>query len=91
MKPKVLVTRQVFDEVLAFLGEELEVESNQEDRPLPPEELRARLADKEGVMCALTDRIDAALVAACPRLKAVCWTRPPPTWSGRSCSPPPAG
>src|SRR5690606_31282843 len=36
------------------------------------EELRARLADKEGVMCALTDRIDAALVAACPRLKAVC-------------------
>jgi lactate dehydrogenase-like 2-hydroxyacid dehydrogenase len=71
MKPRILVTREVFDEVLAFLASELEVESNQQDRVLAPEELRARLQDKDGVMCALTDRIDAALIAACPRLKVV--------------------
>ncbi len=72
MKPKVLVTREVFDEVLAFLGQDLEVEANQEDRPLSPRALRDRLADKDGVMCALTDRIDADLIGGCPCLRAVC-------------------
>ena len=72
MKPKILLTREVFDEVLAYLDNELEVEANQEDRILSPQELRRRLADKDGVMCALTDRVDAELIAACPRLKAVC-------------------
>ena len=72
MKPKILVTREIFDEVLDFLGQHLDVESNQSDIALTPEQLRERLADKDGVMCALTDRIDAALVNGCPRLKAVC-------------------
>ncbi len=72
MKPKVLVTREVFDEVLDYLGQHLDVESNQQDVPFEPAALAARLADKAGVMCALTDRIDAALLAACPSLRAVC-------------------
>jgi gluconate 2-dehydrogenase len=71
MKPKILVTREVFEEVLDFLRQHLEVEANQQDVALTPEVLSARLRDKDGVMCALTDRIDAALIAACPRLKAV--------------------
>ena len=33
MKPKVLVTRGVFDEVLTFLDGSLDVESNQNDVP----------------------------------------------------------
>ena len=72
MKPKVLVTREVFDEALTYLGERLDVEANQSDVPFEPAGLRARLRDKQGVMCALTDRIDADLVAASPSLKAVC-------------------
>ena len=71
MKPKLLVTREVFDEVLDFLRTELSVEANQDDRPLLPAELGARLADKDGLMCALTDRVDAALIERCPRLKVV--------------------
>ena len=71
MKPKVLVTREVFDETLAFLAQHCEVESNQEDRALDPEALARRLADKDGVMCALTDRIDDKLLARCPKLKVV--------------------
>jgi gluconate 2-dehydrogenase len=71
MKPKVLVTREVFDEVLTFLGASLDVEANQEDVPLNPQTLRTLLADKDGVMCALTDRIEPELIAACPKLKAV--------------------
>jgi len=71
MKPRVLVTREVFDETLAFLAQHCEVESNQEDRAFEPGALAYRLADKDGAMCALTDRIDDKLLARCPKLKAV--------------------
>jgi lactate dehydrogenase-like 2-hydroxyacid dehydrogenase len=72
LKPKVLVTREVFDEVLAYLSEHCDVEANQSDRPFDPATLATKLRGKAGVVCCLTDRIDAALLAACPDLKAVC-------------------
>jgi gluconate 2-dehydrogenase len=71
MKPKVLVTREVFDETLGFLGQHCEVESNQQDVALAPEALAQKLADRDGLMCALTDRVDAKLIERCPQLKAV--------------------
>jgi lactate dehydrogenase-like 2-hydroxyacid dehydrogenase len=71
MKAKILVTREVFDETLAYLAQHCEVDANQEDRPYDPATLAQRLADKDGVMCSLTDRIDAALITASPRLRAV--------------------
>ena len=71
---KILITREEFDETVAELERHFEVESNQSDRPLPPDELIARLQDKDGVQTASSDRIDAALLARCPKLKAVCNT-----------------
>jgi gluconate 2-dehydrogenase len=71
MKSKVLVTREVFDETLAYLAQHCDVDSNQEDRALDAEGLAKRLVDKDGVMCALTDCIDEKLLARCPKLKAV--------------------
>jgi len=71
MKQRILVTREVFDETLAFLAQYCVVESNQEDRAFDPEALARRLEDKDGVICALTDRIDDKLLARCPKLKAV--------------------
>ncbi len=71
MKPKVLVTREVFDETLEYLGAHCEVESNQKDVPFEPAELARRLADKEGLACCLTDRVDATLLAGAPQLKVV--------------------
>ena len=71
MKPKILVTREVFDETLAYLAVHCEVESNQSDEPFDPVALAQRLQDKDGVVCCLTDRIDAALLKASPRLKVV--------------------
>ena len=71
MKPKILVTREVFDETLAFLAEHCEVESNQADQPFDPATLAQHLHDKDGVVCCLTDRIDDALLAKSPRLKVV--------------------
>ena len=69
MKPKILVTREVFDETLEYLAQHCEVESNQADMPLDPETLAQRLQDKQGLMCFLTDRIDDKLLARCRRLK----------------------
>ena len=50
MKPKILVTREVFDETLAYLAETCEVESNQGDQPLDPAALAQKLKDKDGVI-----------------------------------------
>ena len=70
-KPRVLVTREVFDETLDYLRAHCEVIDNQKDVPYAPEALAAALADCEGLMCALTDKVDAALLARAPRLRAV--------------------
>ena len=71
MKPKILVTREVFDETLEYLAGHCEVDSNQKDVPLEPGELGRRLAEKQGLVCCLTDRVDAKLLAASPQLKVV--------------------
>ena len=68
MKPKILVTREVFDETIAYLREHCEVEANQAVAPLDPASLRQKMADRHGIMCALTDRVDAELLAECVRL-----------------------
>jgi glyoxylate reductase len=39
--------------------------------PPAPADLRARARDAEGLLCLLTDRVDAELLDACPRLRAV--------------------
>ena len=72
MRPKVLVTREVFQETLDHLARYFEVDSNQSDATLTPAQLAERLADKDGALTTLTERIDASLLARCPRLKVVC-------------------
>lgn len=72
MKPKVLVTREVFDDVLEYLSKYFDVESNQADTPMDAETLAASLSEKQGALITLTDRIDGILLARCPGLKAVC-------------------
>jgi len=72
MKPKILVTREVFDDVLEYLSQYFEVTSNQSDISFDSETLASKLSDKQGAMIALTDRIDTPLLARCPNLKAVC-------------------
>lgn len=72
MRSKVLITRGVFDDVLAYLARHFEVTANQGDTPFTPDGLAQALADKDGAVTTLTDRIDAALLAHAPKLKAVC-------------------
>ncbi|GAB4512764.1 MAG: D-glycerate dehydrogenase [Sulfuricaulis sp.] len=71
-QPRVLITREIFPETLDYLARHFEVESNPSDTPFTPAQLAERLADKDGALITLTERIDAALLARCPKLKAVC-------------------
>jgi gluconate 2-dehydrogenase len=70
-KPRILVTRRIFPEVVESLRERFEVATNDDDTPWPPEELARRLAGCRGVLPTIMDRIDEALLARCPDLKAV--------------------
>ena len=72
MKPKILVAREVFPEVLERLRQHFEVDDNQADVVLGVEGLKARLADKVGALTAATDPVAAEVIAAAPALKAVC-------------------
>lgn len=68
-KPKILIARAVFPEVIARLEQYFEVESNQADQTWSKAELAARLRDKAGAFTTGGDRIDAEVLAACPQLK----------------------
>ena len=72
MSTAVLATRATFADVLERLREYFTVEHNPTDTVWPPAELIRRLQGKQGVMSTGSERIDAALLDACPQLKAVC-------------------
>jgi len=72
MKPSVLVCRAVFPDVVDRLRAHFEVETNEPDVVWTREELIGHLQGKVGVFITGTQPIDAALLDACPTLKAVC-------------------
>jgi gluconate 2-dehydrogenase len=68
-KPKILVARAVFPEVIARLAQYFEVQSNQLDETWSKAQLIAQLKDKQGAFTTGSDRIDGEVLAACPSLK----------------------
>lgn len=68
-KPRILVARAVFPEIIALLEQHFEVEHNQADAAWSRAELLARLQGKAGAFTTGGERIDAELLAACPQLK----------------------
>jgi glyoxylate reductase len=71
-KPKVLVTRAIFPDVIERLEQHFEVEANQADEILSPAELTDRLRDKDGVFSTTGERLTADVIAASSTLKAIC-------------------
>jgi gluconate 2-dehydrogenase len=72
MRPAVLATRATFADITDRLRAHFDVEDNPADTVWSPDELVRRLQGKQGVMSTGSERIDAALLDACPSLKAVC-------------------
>ena len=68
-KPKILIARAIFPEVLARLEQHFEVQANQLDETWSKAQLMAQLKGKDGVFTTGGERIDAEVLAACPQLK----------------------
>ena len=68
-KPRILVTRAIFPQVIDRLSEHFEVEANLADDLWDRAELLRRLQGKVGVFTTGVERMDAALLAQCPELK----------------------
>ena len=68
-KPRILVTRAIFPDIVEQLSQHFEVESNPDDADWSADELARRLQDKTGVMTFGVERITAPLLAQCPKLK----------------------
>lgn len=69
--PEILVTRRLPSSVLARLYDVGTVDVYEGAGAMPPPELRARIAGKHALVCMLTERIDAGILAASPGLKVV--------------------
>ena len=67
----VLVTRRIPSSVQTLLGSQQTVDLYSGDGAIPRDELLRRVADKEALICVLTDRIDGALLDAAPALRIV--------------------
>ena len=71
MKPSVLVTRKLPEPVLQKLKANCQADINYEDTPLTKEELIRRVADKDGMITLLTDKIDRHIIDAGKKLKII--------------------
>jgi len=70
-KPKVYVTRRMAQEALDKIAQVTEMEVWPEELPPPYDVLLEKVRDVDGLLPLLTDRIDANLMDAAPRLKVI--------------------
>ncbi len=68
-RPRILIARAVFPEVIQRLAQRFEVDSNQADEVLDAAQLVARLQGQQGLLSTAGDVIDEALLAQCPSLR----------------------
>jgi glyoxylate reductase len=71
LRPSILISRVLPEEAVARARSRAEVDLHEADRPLGRNELIARLKGRQGLVCLITDAVDAPLLAACPDLKVV--------------------
>lgn len=71
MKPKVLVTGRLPDQIMKSLSGHCDIEANVMDRPMETDAILASIADKEGLLSMITDRVDAGLMERAPRLRII--------------------
>jgi len=70
-KPRVMISRALPEEVIARARSRADVDLHAGDKPLSKTELIARVKDREGLVCLITDTIDSSVFESCPDLKVV--------------------
>lgn len=71
LKPKIVVTRAIPTEALSLLRQHAVVDHYPRHTAIPRPLLLRKLRDADGLLCVLTDKVDAALLKRAPALKAV--------------------
>lgn len=71
MRPRVVITHKVHQEVLDRLGAQCDVVANQTTDTLPPEEILLRVSTADAMMAFMPDRVSADFVSACPKLQII--------------------
>jgi lactate dehydrogenase-like 2-hydroxyacid dehydrogenase len=66
-RPTVVVTRRLPEPVEKELAKDFDARLNQDDRPLGPDGLRDALKTADALLCTVTDRLDAEVLAVEPR------------------------
>ena len=70
-KPKIYVTRQIFDEAVDRLKDATDMKYWDSEMPPPRDVLLREVQDIDGLYCLLTEKIDAELFDAAPNLRVV--------------------
>ena len=70
-KPKILVARAIFPDILARLEQVADVQSNQDDRLWNAADLKAAMANKDAAIVTGGERVDADILKSSPQLKIV--------------------
>jgi len=70
-RPRVWVSRPLFDDIIDRLREYFDVEAETADHMWSRMQVAEKLGDKTGALLTVADPVDAAAVAAAPRLRAV--------------------
>ena len=70
-QPSAFVSRMMDPDALTLIEKATDMEVWPDDPPPSPDQLRAKLADAEGVLINIMDRVDGALLDAAPKLRVV--------------------
>ena len=70
-RPRVWVSRPLFDDILDRLREHVDVDVEDGDREWTREEMAEKLADKAGAILGVADPVDASVIAHTPLLRAI--------------------
>ena len=70
-RPKVFVTRHIGQKALDAIGAETDMEVWPLETPPPPDELKRRAANAQGLVTTIMDRVDRDLLDECRQLKVV--------------------
>ena len=70
-RPRIWVSRPLFDDILDCLREHFDVEVEEADRDWNREQMAQKLRDKTGAILGVADPVDASVIAHAPLLRAV--------------------
>ncbi|WP_369405513.1 hypothetical protein [Aneurinibacillus tyrosinisolvens] len=72
MRPKIYITRKLPAEIVDYLSTDCTVSMwEEEDEPVPQAILEKEIEDADGLLCLLTEKIDANLLSKAHKLKVV--------------------